>query len=175
MVKNSRVRHVRRGRVQRLSQRQTRSREAIFAERSTDASVDSTKDAVQRLSQPPRARLCCSHQHATDASIAIDRRRLATVRRGPVATLSRWSVRRVQCLADGRVCRVEPRRAQLPQATDTGIVIPGASVARTPPRLSRVPTRCNSGEPTDARVASVAPISTVLQRLLDPLILHVHL
>jgi hypothetical protein len=96
-----------------------------------DASIDSAIDAVQCLLQPPRARLRCSRQHTTDASVMTNRRRLATVRRSPVATLSRRSVRHVRCLADGRVCRVEPRRAQLPQATDAGIVILGAFVAGT--------------------------------------------
>jgi hypothetical protein len=117
----------------------------------TDAPPGPT-DTVQRGLQRTRA---------TDESIATDRRRLATVRRGPVAMLSRRSVRRVRCLADGRVYRVEPRRTQLPQATDARIVILGASVAKTPPCLSWVPARCNSGEPTDARIASVAPRASV--------------
>jgi hypothetical protein len=106
---------------------------------------------------------------ATDASIVTDRRCLATVKRGPVATLLRQSIRRIRCLADGRVCRVEPRCAQLPQATDARIVILGASVVRTPPRLSRVPVRCNSGEPTDARVTSVAPRASVCCSYFDGL------
>jgi hypothetical protein len=133
----------------------------------TDASVAISTDAAQcvRCSRSRHVFDCLKiiafAPTVSDASIATDRHRLTTVRHGPKAMLSRWSVRRVRCVADGRVCRVEPRRAQLPQATDAGIVIPCASVAGAPPRLSRVSTRCNSGEPTNARVASVAPRASV--------------
>jgi hypothetical protein len=47
--------------------------------------------------------------------------------------------------------------------------IPGASFAGTPPRLSWVPARCHSGEPIDARVASVAPRASVYCSYFDGL------
>jgi hypothetical protein len=155
-VKNSRVRHVRRGRVQRLSRRQTRSREAIFAERSTDTSVDSATDAVQHLSQPPRARLRGSRQHTTDVFVMTDICRLATIRRGPVTTLSRWSVRRVRCLSDGRVCRVEPRHAH---ATDAATVPHTASVAVTFPRLSHPRAHAELGFGVKRHTPRLSPAS----------------
>jgi hypothetical protein len=173
-VEDSRVRRVRHDRVQRLSRRQTWSREAIFTERSTDTSVDSATDAVQCLSQPPRARLCCSHQHATNASVTTDRCCLATVRRGPVATLSRRSVRRVRCLADGCVCRVEPRCAH---ATDATTVPCTASVTITSPRLSHPRAQAELGFGVRRRTprlspasrASVARFFMMLRRKLVPL------